>query len=298
MTETEKNTETEKEKTPWHRWFGDLFRVSLIPLGLRVETDYPVMKYPPEADVVIIRNEPVWTEAQRERLPDGVRDTDAAHVILELKYSESLNRDAMCQTGGYYKFYKTHNRLKDHEIRVFLISSKTPRKSTLEKFGYELTEKAGVFRSRYPVCDLFPMISLNDLSDEPHNIPFKLFASKKRESLAAAETLRTRMRDLPRDMVNFLNDFFDKLFARKGGIMDWLNMTPEETQVMRRRWLDRVCSELTPEEVLSRYRPEERLEGLRPEERLEGLRPEERLAGLRPEEIEAYLKKIRRQKED
>ncbi len=230
MTETEKNTETKKENRPWHRWFGNLFRVSLIPLGLQVETGYPVMKDPPEADVVIIRrNEPVWTEAQADRLPDGVRDTDAAHVILELKYSESVNRDALCQTGGYYKFCRTHNKLKDREIQVFLISSKTPRKSTLEEFGYELTEKAGVF-------------------------------------------------------------------ARKGGIMDWLNMTPEETQAMRRRWLDRVCSELTPEEVLSRYRPEERLAGLGPEEVLSRYRPEERLTGLRPEEIEAYLKKIRGRK--
>ena len=39
---------------------------------------------------------------------------------------------------------------------------------------------------------------------------------------------------LLRELTNFLNyDFFDKLFA-EGGIMDWLNMTPEETQAMRR----------------------------------------------------------------
>lgn len=121
----------ENKKSSWHRWFGDLFKVSLIPLGLEAETEYPVMKSPPEADVVIIRRKhEKWTEKQLERLPDGIRSTGASHVILELKYTESVNDDAICQTAGYYIFYKRYKELKDDEIQCFLVSSKTPRAST------------------------------------------------------------------------------------------------------------------------------------------------------------------------
>jgi len=48
--ETEKET---RDKTPWHRWFGELFRVLLIPLGLDVKIGHPVMRDSPEVDVLI-----------------------------------------------------------------------------------------------------------------------------------------------------------------------------------------------------------------------------------------------------
>jgi len=189
------------------------------------------------------------------RLPDGIRETDASHVLIELKYTESVNEDAMCQTAGYYKFYKTCAKLKDHEIQCFLISSKTPLSSTRREFAYEPSELRGVYKSRYPVFRLFPLISLNDLSDEPHNILFKLFASKKKEVLAAERTVRTRlMSELPRELRDFINEFFRKALA-KGGCMDYLNITPEERQAMRREWLEMFRSELSPEERMAGLGP-------------------------------------------
>jgi hypothetical protein len=59
----------------------------------------------PEADILLIRrNQQGWTEAQRNLLPDGIRDTQADHVLIEFKYSESVNQDALFQaltTGTY-----------------------------------------------------------------------------------------------------------------------------------------------------------------------------------------------------
>ncbi len=67
----------------WHRWFGIVFKEVLIPRGLDVQTEYPVMLDPPVADVVIIRKKgAAWTPGQLEHLPDGVRDSKAAHVII------------------------------------------------------------------------------------------------------------------------------------------------------------------------------------------------------------------------
>jgi len=193
------------------------------------------------------------------------------------------------QAAGYHYFYKTHNKLKTHEIQVFLISSRTPQEETLRAFGYGPAEKAGLFRSTLPVCSRLPLISLNDLSDRARNVPLKLFASKKRETLRAAEMLSAGglMERMPQYLGAFLKELLKILFE-KGGTMDWLNMTPEEKEAVRQGWLETIRTEFTPEEVMSRFRPEDRLAGLR---------PEDRLAGLRPEEIEAYLKKIKRQTE-
>ena len=311
MNDTEKNSEAKSATTPWHRWFGDMFKVSLIPLDLEVETEFQVMRDPPEADVVIIRrNDPKWTQAQAERLPDGIRDTTAAHVILEFKYSESVNEEVICQAAGYYKFYKDHRELKPRELQCFLISSRTPQMSTLETLGYKRAKQAGVYRSEYPVCRLMPLISLNDLSNAQHNMLIRLFASKKREIMATTEKLRQQMGYLPEYLINYIRDFITNLLTG-GKDMDWLNMTPEDKAAMKKRWLEVLRSSFSPEDIMQQFtpeerliglrtedilkgmRPEERLRGMRPEERLRGMRPEERLKGMRPEELEAYLLRIK-----
>ena len=119
-----------KPKTLWHDWCGNLFKVSLIPTGLYVETEVPVMTQSPEADIVIIRHSSKrWTKDQLKRLPDGIRHTRANNIIIELKFTESINEDAFCQIGGYYICYKSHHKLtKRNELKCFLVSSKTPRK--------------------------------------------------------------------------------------------------------------------------------------------------------------------------
>ncbi|MCP4353736.1 MAG: hypothetical protein GY795_50455 [Desulfobacterales bacterium] len=101
----------------WHRWFVTVFKETLTPLGLEVQTEFPVMTDPPAADIVIIRktgND--WTHDQLEYLPDGVRESRAEHTIIEFKHTESLTDDALFKTGAYRVFYKEHRRLKDHDV--------------------------------------------------------------------------------------------------------------------------------------------------------------------------------------
>jgi hypothetical protein len=64
----------------------------------------------------------------------------------------------------------------------------------------------------------------------------------------------------------------------------------------RKEYVKAHLAELDPEEVLSIFAPEEVLSRFGPEDRLKGLDPEDRLKGLDPEEIEAYLKKLKKQK--
>jgi len=271
MKETEKQI---KPKTPWHDWFGNLFKVSLIPTGLDVETDVPVMKKLPEADIIIIRRSaPKWTKDQLKYLPDGIRHTRARHVLIELKYTESINTDAICQVAGYYKFYKIQHKLKrKSDLKCFLVSSKTPWKSTLQKFKYHKTRYPGVYRSKSPIFELFPIISLNNLSDAPCNILFKLFASKKKATLDATNKVKSELYDqLPEPLKAFLTDYITRCLTAGGNDMDYLSMTQEEKAQLRQEWLSHfttseLLSNRSPSEVISNYTTDQILAGLSSEQ--------------------------------
>ena len=154
----------------------------LTPTGITVITDVPVMSEPPEADILLLRREhKKWTKEQKERLPDGIRDTDAGHVLLEFKYSESINKKAFCQTLCYDYLYRSSQKLKKHEVKTFLLSAKTPNEATLKKFAYYPWKKPGVYHSKNTFLEDILLILLNELSDEPHNAWIKCFASKKKE---------------------------------------------------------------------------------------------------------------------
>jgi hypothetical protein len=288
MTDTEQQS---KSKTLWHDWFGNLFKVSLIPTGLDVATDVPVMKQLPEADIVIIRRfSKRWTKEQLKRLPDGIRHTRAKHVLIELKYTESINTDAICQIGGYYKFYKINQKLKpSNQLKCFLVSSKTPRKSTLKRFQYHKTRYSGVYKSRGPICGLFPIISLNDLSNAPHNILFKLFASKKKETLNASNKVRDGLYDqLPGSLQNFLNDYIKKCLIKGGITMDYLNLTQEDIKKLRKEWIEVY----TTEELLANHSPSEILSNFSPTEVLSYISQDQIIANLSVDQLKILAEKL------
>ena len=81
-------------------------------MGVKVLTDVSVMSEPPKTDILLLRKEHRrWIKAQLERLPDGVRDCRAKHILLEFKYTESINENAFLQALCYDYLYRcTHKR--------------------------------------------------------------------------------------------------------------------------------------------------------------------------------------------
>jgi len=282
-----------KPKTPWHDWFGNLFKVSLIPTGLDVETDVPVMKKLPEADIVIIRRSGAkWTKEQLKYLPDGIRQTRAKHVLIELKFTESINADAICQISGYYKFYKIQHKLTQKSgLKCFLVSSKTPLKSTLQKFKYHETRYSGVYHSNSPIFELFPIISLNNLSDAPYNIMFKLFASKKKATIEATKKVKSELyNQLPEPLKAFLTDYITRCLTAGGNDMDYLNMSQQEKTQLRQEWLSQfstseLLSNRSSSEVLANYTPSEVLANYSSSEVLANYTPSEVLANYSSSEV-------------
>ena len=181
----------EDSKTRWHILLGSMLEDILTPVGIRVITDFPVMSEAPECDILLLRKErKVWSEEQRNRLADGIRDCGASHILIEFKYTESVNENALLQTLGYDYFYRRTQNLAGHDVGTFLVSSKTPERETLRVFGYSRSDRTGVYRSENRLLKRISLILLNELSDEPHNAFLKCFASRKKEKASAFDSLR------------------------------------------------------------------------------------------------------------
>ena len=291
-----------KAKTQWHRLLGTLLEETLSPVGITVQTEVAIMSNPPRADIVLLRREQdeSWTPAQYGRLPDGVRDSNAKHILLEFKYTESINKKALLQALGYDIFYKLAQRLADEDVLTFLLSARKPRKTFLQTFGYQAEEKSGVYHSTNPILAHLVILSLNELQTNEHNAFVKCFASRKREKEEAFHALEGEQLHI--STYWFLAGLRRHWFINEGEHKMDIELTPEQVFALGKEWSDAMLSTMPPEEriaglqpetVLSLFNPEERLAGLRLEERLAGLRLEERLAGLTQEQIEAYLQQLK-----
>ena len=132
-----------------HVLFGNMMKEALIPTNLEVESNYEIGKGPPKLDVLIIRRTSAqWTKNQLAFLPDGIRQSHCKHVILELKYTESINQIAIFQALGYISSYVQLKTLPIDQVCAFIASSKTPQAETLIEIGFEPTDIKGVYVSK------------------------------------------------------------------------------------------------------------------------------------------------------
>ncbi len=107
-------------RTRWHQLPGKLFEELFVPVGITVFTDFSLMNNSPEVDILLLRKKhPEWTRAQLERLPDGIRDSKAEHILIEFKYTESINEKAFRQTLGYDTFYRRAQKLSEKTFKHF-----------------------------------------------------------------------------------------------------------------------------------------------------------------------------------
>ncbi|EDN70616.1 hypothetical protein BGP_3981 [Beggiatoa sp. PS] len=282
------NEEAQSQQTDWHLPFGESLEWDLTPVGVPIYPEALVMSKPPRVDVLILRQpETAWTAEQLERLPDGIRQSTASHILLEFKYTESISDNAVIQTLAYDFFYKNSKQLTMDEVQTFLISAKKPQEETRKAYGYDKMLYPGVYESQNQLEKRIQLISLNELADEPYNAVFKLFATHRKEKQKAFELLK-QSRDVS-SIPPGLKPLLSGLLYLGEQDMNF-ELTPEQVREIGQIWGKTYLSTLSPEERLIGLKPEERFIGLKPEERLMGLKPEERLADLSIEEIEAYLK--------
>jgi hypothetical protein len=308
------DTEPQKKfpKNLWHLWLARLLKELLPEVGISVQTGFPLMTQSPEADLLLIkRDDPSLLPKQMALLPDGIRECQASHILLEFKYTESVNEKTVRQALGYDTFYRRGQKLGDNELQTFLLSARTPQPSSLAKFGYEKTQQPGVYHSQYPLVNALPLLSLNELPNEPHNAFIKCFASHLAEKKKAFNTLkRSGFKHLKPRLKRFLSSLWEYWFVLKGEEMN-IELTPEQLALMSQTWGKVYLEDVSIEEFLSRFdkkeilaqkeqilahfEPADILPHFKPEDILVQFEPAKRLAGLTPAEIEDYLKQLKQQ---
>ena len=280
---------TPPTRTDWHVLLGGVQEPLLAPVEIVVETEPLASHKPPRIDMLLLRRRgSFWTPAQLARLPDGIRQSSANHILCEFKYTQSVNETALLQARLYDYLYLASRRLKRRAVQSFIVSSNTPQPEVLTYFEYQPTAVAGVYHSQDKWLKVIDLLVLNELSDEPHNAFFKCFASRKKAREAAFATIEqmaiwTWSEELWAT-VSGLHTVFQRL---EGGAMSDYNLTPEYLRKLGEGMRDQIMATLSPEE---------RLAGLPPEVILSHFSPEQLLAGLASEVIEAYLQK-RKQRE-
>jgi hypothetical protein len=273
-----------------HVLFGSLMKESLIPLNLEVETDYEVGKGPPKLDVLIIRRKGTkWSKTQLDYLSDGIRQSTCKHVIVELKYTESINKIGVFQTIGYLGSYIRLKKLQPDKVCAFIVSSKTPQQKVLDQIGFVKMNINGVYRSKDCLLSQIQLISLNELSNEPYNLWIKLFASKINQRVSVLKKILS----LKFEMFN--RDLFLVLFKI---LNEWTMIGEVSMQKINQDILSKpdLNDELKAWILSSFFKPEERLHGLKPEEVLSEYKPEDILKGLDLKIIEDYVRKQRKMK--
>ncbi len=290
----------------WHRLLGEVLEKLLTPVGLSVYTELSLMNRPPRADVLILRRKQAhWTAAQLERLPDGVRDSQASHILLEFKYTESLSAEVLQQALAYDFFYRQTQELTHSDVQTFLLCAKQPLADHLKEYGYVKTSLPGVYHSDWHSW-LPPMIllSLNELSDAPQNAWVKCFASQLTEKRKAFKVLWRLLATwkLPEQLILFLNTLWKHWFSSPpGGTMDD-ELTLEDFDTLGQHWKQLILSTMTLQDFLTRFHAEDlfvlfRAKGwlaqIDPKEVVAQYKPEELLAQLRPEDIENYLTQLK-----
>jgi|GEM_PF-995570 len=243
------NQTNQANPTKWHQIFGAVQQEHLGPVGIKVIPEFQIGSSPPRADMLLLQQAQVtnWTGAQRARLPDGIRDSFAGRILLELKYSESITQETFEQLIGYLFSYRQVENLKREQVQGFVVSSMTPKSETLTRFGYHSTSQAGVYHSEHVMLAEITLLLLNELSDEPHNLFFKLFASRKQEKLKAAAGVQDWWLPNLSSRFSWLLDGLFKLWFSKG--VPLMEAITTEILIEQGKALQQVIRSLTAEQI-------------------------------------------------
>ena len=266
-------------KTRWHRILAGILEEWLTPVGIKVQTEIPISSNPPKADILLLKSTNKKLKVQQHlRLPDGLRNSRSSQFLLEFKYTESLNEDAVLQLLGYRTFYLSSQKLKPMDLDCFLLCSQTPRQKTLDHLGYVETELPGVYQSQSALVSHITLLSLNDLSNEPQNIPLKCFASKRKENSKAYKFIQeNKLYGMSLSMEWLLNGLWKLLFREAknmSAIAEIEELTPEYVKEVGKEWVDHWIKTLPAEELLKYLGAKERLEGLETIDIIDALSPE------------------------
>lgn len=244
-----------RQQQRWHRFLAKGFELSVGRRGVLVIAEIEVTQNPPKVDILLLRREgDTWTAEQMALLPDGIRDCNAGHVLIEFKYTESLTIDAIRQAVSYEYFYRTANELTPDAVKMFILCAKTPTSERLESFGYTLSSLPGVYTNAQELLNHIPLLVLNELRDEAHNAFVKAFASRPAQKAKALATIRQQT-ELSDELLGYFEVLRTLWALPEGATMNEI-LTPERVVEIGREWKRILFQHATADELKEMLSPE------------------------------------------
>ncbi len=300
-----------KKPLPFHSWLGKLMEELLTPVDVTVKQEYEIMAQSPRTDYFLLGHHHTgWSEAQQQRLPDGIRDLQVSQVLIEFKFTESVNEETLVKAAADWMRYRDYAKLSADAVKMVVLSSKITVSELLKTCGYKPSDKSGVYRSEQAAFRFVDLILLNELADTPYNGPYKLFASRPKQRDQAFKQLLRSQIFLGSTRLEILGEVIFESLSSVPTIPENQKMTIEElmshgTELMDAYWAQMSVKErmkgiskeerllgISEDERLKGISKEKRLLGISNEERLLGISKEERLSGISKEELKLYLKQL------
>ncbi|MBF0201228.1 MAG: hypothetical protein HQK66_07930, partial [Desulfamplus sp.] len=172
--------------------------------------------------------------------------------------------------------------------------SKTPDQKLRKMAGFRDEIKPGVFKSSHVVIDAVQLISINDLSDEPHNLYIKCFASKKSvRKRSFNNLLNSRKGMLAFDLYFVFAGLFNIFTRKEKGVeimQETSGYTTDEIMNIGKEMYESFLNYCSLDDILKKYKPEDVLSHYKPEELFVNYRPEDVLSHYKPEDVFSHYK--------
>jgi hypothetical protein len=274
------NTSGRKVLRHWHTIFGTFLDKRLKPANIQVELEVKAAKSLPAMDILLLRpqSQSDWTQEQRALLPDGLRSCGSSRIVIEFKYSESFGTEAVIQAQVYDWLYRKSEHLAKSDVSTFLVCSKSPNHKRLAELSYVPSGFPGVYTNTHGLGKRIGVIALNELSDEDHNLAFKLFASKNRIRNQSLENLK-RAPLISEEAVYFLNALKVQ-WQDKGAQLMMISMTEKEILEYGKSLSELILNNVSYEMRLKGIPASERLKDIPASERLKDIPASERLKDI------------------
>ncbi|MCK5716380.1 MAG: hypothetical protein KAH77_02745, partial [Thiomargarita sp.] len=194
---------------------------------------------------------------------------------------ESLNAKAIQQTLSYDYLYKAHKHIESERVQSFVLCAQKPQKSTLKKLGYQKTDIPGVYRSQFILIRKVILLSLNELSNVPHNAYVRCFASHIQEKSKAFELLENTglLNSVAIPLKFFISGLKGFWLILKGDKMN-IEITKEQISEIGKTWGKYYWSDVSVEDRLAGLTTQDRLTGMTTQDQLTGLTTQDRLTGM------------------
>lgn len=222
-----------------------------VMINIMTQPEVRTGALPPAIDLLLVRREPgkPWTPWQLLFLSDGIRDSTATHILIELKYTESLTYHAIEALIGYEVFYRRNNKLPRRAVQSVIMLAKQPRESTRTRVGLTVRMAPGVYRGTHWTLVSKRMIVVSELSVAIHNVFVRLFSTQKAIQIAAFEQFqRELMHKVPTEVTTFVFTV-NELLHKGGKSMETLAL---EEVLMREKTIAHKIVANMPEDELDK----------------------------------------------